>query len=375
MRNVPLDLEASMSAQSDLRRAIELMQDGEIEQAVARLNRLLGEAALDDKGRAAAYVWLAEARADSAFKRRCLEQALAHDPDNQQIRQGLHQLTTARPDLPPLRPHRRRAELEETPPVIGIVGGLNGPASGVLVNDAGLIATTSYAIGGAERATVSLDAERQLTGVVVRRFPIFDLALIDAPLRPARKLSIAPPSTITENAAFIALGYGGARLRGALSRFNERNGRHWLRTTIPPAQLLDAGGNPLYDENGQLLGLLTRNVDGAGNALAATISHVSALADQLQRDRRLLAHARYCAACGSRTRARLFGGRHCEICGAAQAMDLAEAALPPQVEKLAALYREDRARACGQCGARVGIYDGRCLRCGQAITSGAVAES
>ena len=124
-----------MSAQSDLRQAIELMQDGQIETAVAMLNRLIDSAELDDKGRAAAYVWLAEAREDSAFKIRCLEQALARDPDNRQIQQGLHQLAAARPkpgQLPPTAPARRPADLEETPPVIGILGGLNGPASGVL---------------------------------------------------------------------------------------------------------------------------------------------------------------------------------------------------------------------------------------------------
>ena len=159
-----------MSAQSDLRQAIELMQDGQVAPAVDLLNRLVRGSTLDDKGRAAAYVWLAEAREDSAFKIRCLEQALAHDPDNRQIRQGLNQLAAARAkpsQLPPTGNDHRQVKLAETPLVIGIVGGLNGPASGAFVNNAGLIATTSYAIGGVERVTVTLDAERHLAGVVV----------------------------------------------------------------------------------------------------------------------------------------------------------------------------------------------------------------
>ena len=57
-----------MDARAELRQAIELMQDGRVAQAVDLLNRLLGSSALDEKGRAAAYVWLAEAREDSAFK-------------------------------------------------------------------------------------------------------------------------------------------------------------------------------------------------------------------------------------------------------------------------------------------------------------------
>lgn len=366
-----------MSAQSGLRQAIELMQDGQVAPAVAMLNRLIGDAELDARGRAVAYVWLAEAREDRAFKIRCLEQALAQDPANQQIRQGLEQLRVAPPppaQLPPIGSDGRRAELDESPPVLGIVGGLNGPASGVFVNGAGLIATTSYAIGGAARITVRLDAERRLGGEVVRRFPTHDLALIETPLRSARKLSFAPPSMIADNSAFIALGYGGARLRGALFRLDSRGAGHWLRTTIPPAQLPDAGGNPLYDESGQLLGLLTRNVDGAGNALAARISHVVGLAGKLEGDRRLTPDSRACSACGSLTRARLYGGRHCETCGAAQAVDHTEAALPPQVDKLAALYGEDGGR-CAHCGGRSGSYAGRCLRCGQALSSGAVAGS
>jgi len=369
---------AAMSAQNDLRQAIQLMQDGVVAPAVDMLNRLIGDAELDDKGRAAAYVWLAEAREDSAFKIRCLERALEHDPDNQQIRQGLQQLMAARPQpgqLPALGPECPRSELDDVPPVLGIVGGLNGPASGVFVNSAGLIATTSYAIGSADRVTVTLDEERHQAGAVLRRFPMHDLALIETGLRLSRKPPAAPPSMIAENSAFIALGYGGTKLRGALGRLNSRRAQHWLRTTIPPIQLPDAGGNPLYDENGHLLGLLTRNVDGAGGALAIKMSQVVALAESLGRDRRLMPNARYCVACGSLTRARLYGGPHCETCGAAQEVDSAESALPPQVEKLAALYGEDAGRPCAHCDARVGSYEGRCLRCGHAAASSMVAES
>lgn len=367
-----------MSAQRDLRQAIEMMQDGQVASAVDLLNRLVENSKLDDKGRAAAYVWLAEAREDSAFKIRCLEQALAHDPDNRQIQQGLNQLAAARSkpgQLPPTGNDHRHAKPVEAPPVVGIVGGLNGPASGVLVNSAGLIATTSYAIGGVVRVTVTLDAERHLAGAVVRRYPTHDLALIETTLRTARNQSAAPPTMMAENSSFLALGYGGARLRGALARHSSAGARHWLRTTIPPAQMPDAGGNPLYDEYGQLLGLLTRNVDGAGNALAARFSHALSLASQLQRDRQLIPESRYCAACGSLTRAALYGGRHCETCGAAKALDRAEAALPPQIDKLAALYGDDAGQQCALCGARVGRYDGRCLRCGRAMARGTAKET
>lgn len=362
-----------MSAQNELRQAIELMQDGQAAPAADLLNRLVECAELDGKGRAAAYVWLAESREDRAFKIRCLERALEQDPENQQIRQGLHQLMAARPQpgqLPAMGADRGRDALDEAPPVIGIVGGLNGPASGVLVDDGGLIATTSYAVGGVERVTVTLDAQRHLAGDVVRRFPLHDLALVETPLRSARATAAAPPSMIAENSPFLALGYGGARLRGVLVQLNARQARHWLRTTIPPAQMPDAGGNPLYDDDGQLLGLLTRNVDGAGNALAIKMSPVLALTSQLRRDRRLMPDARYCGACGALTQAQLFGGHHCETCGAAQRND---GDYPRQADKLAALYGEDENHPCSHCGARAGAYEDRCQRCGRSVARNVVA--
>ena len=156
-----------MSAQNELRRAIELMQDGKVAPAVELLNRLVAGEELDEKGRAAAYVWLAESHDDGAFKIRCLEQALSHDPNNQQIRQGLQQVMAAPPPQSPrlaAGPALRRAELEELPAVVGILGGRNGPASGVFINEAGMVATTSYTIGSAIRATVMLDAKRHVTG-------------------------------------------------------------------------------------------------------------------------------------------------------------------------------------------------------------------
>lgn len=364
-----------MSAQNELRQAIELMQDGQAAPAVDLLNRLVECAELDGKGRAAAYVWLAESRQDNAFKICCLERALEQDPDNRQIQQGLQQLIAARPQpdqLPAMGADRQRAALEEAPPVIGVVGGLNGPASGVFVDDGGLIATTSYAIGSAERVTVTLDAGRHLAGEVVRRFPTHDLALIDVPLQTARGPASAPASMIAENSAFIALGYGGARLRGAFAQHNSRRARHWLRTTIPPVQMPDAGGNPLFDDKGQLLGLLTRNVDNAGNVVALKMSQVLALTSQWRRDRRLMPDARCCVACGALTRARLFGGGHCETCGAAQQGD---SDFPRQADKLAALYGEDDGPPCPHCGARVGAYEDRCLRCGRSVARGAVIGS
>ena len=367
----------AMGAQDDLRQAIQLMQDGEVETAVGMLNRLVAGQELDDSGRAAAYVWLAESREDGAFKIRCLEQALAHEPENQQIRQGLEQLLAAgtQPLQKPamLAPAGRTTELHQTPLVVGIVGGLNGLASGVFVNSAGLLATTSYAVGSAERVTVTLDAKRHLAGTIVRRFPLHDLALVETQMRLARIPSIAPPAMVADHTAFVALGYGGTRLRGVLQRNGRARAPHWLRTNLPLAQLPDAGGNPMVDENGQLLGILTRNADNAGNALGLMMSHIVALAEGFQRDRQLLPDSAYCNICGALTRARLYGGHHCETCGTALMHDVAEMPAPPQRAKLAELFGENDGPPCPNCGVSVGHYEGRCLRCGHAAARGAVA--
>lgn len=352
-------------AQDELRRAIEIMQDGRVEEAAAMLRRLVDEPTLDAKGRAAASVWLAEASDEQEHKQRCLERALEYDPDNLQIRQGLDQLMEqpAQPKHLPLMRAREETPVrhEEAPLAVAVLGGQNGPASGVIVGREGLLATTSYAVGGAEDLTLRLDGGRALAGKVTRRYPQYDLAFIAAPVELARKPAIAPPALIAENAAFVALAHRGARLRGALVPTLGGKHDHWLATTIPPAQLPDAGGNPLVDERGQLLGIMTRNIGANGNALALKMAQVTALAEQFQRDRQLLPQAGYCRACGGLARALIFGGATCETCGARLAAGDGQ---DIQSEELRQLYGEYAAPPCRHCGARLGSHAGRCLRCG-----------
>ncbi len=355
-------------AQDELRRAIQLMQDGKAEEAAGMLRRLVEAPALDAKGRAAAYVWLAEASEDRDYKRRCLERALAWEPDNLQIRQGLNQLRAApaQPEHLPLMRSRteKPIKLEQTPPVVGLDGGRNGLASGVFISRDGLLATTSYAVGSAEEMTVRLDSEREFAGRVASRYPPFDLAFVATDLELARKPTIAPPAMIAEDAAFVALGYGGASLRGLLVPGGGGTAGHCLGTNILPAQMPDAGGNPLIDERRQLLGILTRNIGAAGHACALKMSHVLALAEQYQRDRQLMPGAGYCRACGGLARALIFGGGTCETCGAR----LTAGETPDgQSEELTRLYGEHAGPPCRHCGARVGQYGGRCLRCGYAL--------
>ena len=366
-----------MTAQDDLRQAIQMMQQGQVDAAAGQLNRLANSPALDAKARAAAYVWLAESRVDRNFKVRCLERALEIEPDNSQIRQGLQQLRSApaQPSHLPTMPKPRESArpLQQTPRVVGIDGGVNGIASTAFVGGNGLLATTNYAVGSAPRVAVLLSGKQELAGTVIRRYPLYDLAFISTPLSLARKPAVAPPSMATQNLAFSAYSSLGARLRGQLAPADRDLPNHWLTTNIHLIQIPDAGGNPLYDTQDQLVGILTRNGDGSGTALAIKISHILALADMLRRDRQLLPHADCCPACGSLTQAGSYGGRTCETCGAALSGSKRRASADPDRDALMQLYGENKAQPCNHCQARVGAYDGRCLRCGQTQISRAAA--
>ena len=364
-----------MAAQDELRQAIQMMQTGQVEVAVNELSRLAKSPALDAKARAAAYVWLAESRADREFKRRCLERALEHDPENAQIRQGLRQLPAPPSNLPISRDERASARhLQQPPPVVGIDGGANGLASAAFIGVDGLVATISYAVGGAARVAVHIRGEQELKGAVVRRYPRHDLALISTPIRLARKPAIAPPATAASSLAFSAYSAAGTQLRGHAKDADRAPAVDWLATDIHPIQIPDAGGNPLYDGQGQLIGLLTRNCDSAGMALAIKVARVLALAEAYRRERQLLPHADCCSACGSLTQVAHYGGRACETCGAALAMEGRRPTSAPDRDALAQLYGEDAAQPCIHCGATVGTYAGRCLRCGRAIAGRAASS-
>lgn len=340
-----------------------MMQDGEAAAAATRLRQLARNPELDASGRAAAYVWLAETRDEHAFKRRCLELALECEPGNRQIQQGLSQL---RARAQPAGMPAPATPLDYVPAVVGIEGGVNGRASGVFLKASGMVATTSYAVGGVERLQARIEGESAVPARVIRRFPMVDLALLSTPLSLARKPPLLPDALGEGTTAAIAISADGARLRCQLRRHSHDPAWHWLQTNLPPLSLPDAGGIPLYAERGQLLGMLTLNVDAQGNALGLSAAQIADLAQRCQRERQLNPKAALCRACGGLALAASFGGRSCELCGAAlEAID-GEQPAPAQREQLMRLYGEQRGGPCPHCGARVGTYRGACLRCGGA---------
>lgn len=348
-----------MRAQDELRAAIRQMQAGDVT-AATKLRQLLNAGELDAAGQAAAHVWLAESSDDDGFKLHCLQNALACTPDNVQIQQGIQALLAEKPPAPSLPSAPR---LRSIPRVLGIDGGANGAASAVFVTKSGMLATTSYALGGAQDLTVSLVDGRTLEGKLLRRFPDMDLALAKLPLRLDGRLAIAPASALAVGQEFVALGFDGTRLQGKLTALEGVGAGHWLATNLPITKLPDAGGNPLYDDRGQLLGIMTRNTMGGGMALALKMSSILALAEQAQRDRQMQPGARCCPACGGLARAPIYGGRNCEFCGAGLPID--EDLSAPQTDILKQLYGEAASHPCAHCRSRVGFHGRRCLRCGR----------
>ena len=367
-----------MIAQPELLRAIQLVKAGEIEPASALLEQLVDDPDLDDHSRAVACLWLAETGDDRHFKINCLRRALVSEPQNVQVRQVLEQLKAGASHAPGQDSSQTigtAIRLAQPPLVVGISGGSNGPGSGIFLDTRGTVATTSYVVGGAQKVIVNIDATQPLDSKVVRRYPDSDLALIKTPVSLDQLDTIAPESMILTNEPFTALGFGGSKLRGRLRDPGGSSDGGLLLTNIPSAMMPDAGGNPLIDGNGQAHGILTRNVDHAsGCAWAIGMSQILTLANQYWQERILLPDAGYCACCGSRTRASVYGGVHCETCGARLADDAVLTLGTLDRGRLSQLYGENQSRACPHCDARVGFYGGCCLRCAH-VLDGASASA
>lgn len=356
-----------MIVRQDLQRAIELMQSGEAQAASASLRALIAEPDLDDHARATAYLWLAESRPDRDFKIDCLQRALVCEPQNLQVKEVLDQLQAeaAATQMPPAQ----SIELQAAPQVVGIRGGPNGPGSGMFVNHQGLIATTGYLTGSADTLSVDIDDEWTVAGQVVRRHPGSDLALIETPVRIGSLGSLAPAMLIARDELIVALAYAGQRAQGLVREVGTGARSQWLLTSLAPGMMLDAGGNPVWDTMGKIVGMLTRNADHvSGSLYALDVGQINRLAEQFLQERRLLPDAGYCGSCGSLTRAHRYGGRYCETCGALLPESEASATVSPEPERLNRIYDGNESQACPVCAAQVGFYADRCLRCGRELT-------
>lgn len=357
-----------MGGEDNLLRAINYMKSGDLQAAEPLLQAAVDDPALDEHGRAIACIWLAETGDDIAFKISCLGQALRHEPGNAQVKQKLDQLraqqVTQRPVASTAPSPSSSVRLAQAPPVLGIDGGVNGRGSGIFISRAGLVATTANVVGSALDLDVAYGGSGAAPGRVLRRYPTSDLALIETPVALGSLGYLMQGPVVIANEAITAMAYNGAKIRGAAQDPGDGARQGWLRTSIPVALSPDAGGNPLYDGRGYVLGLLTRNADHrAGSAWAISLPHILTLAEQSAQERRLLPSAAPCNACGGLAQAGHYGGRYCEICGARLPSESVSTLDPPDFERLAQVYGENQSRACPRCAAQAGYYAGQCLRC------------
>ena len=367
-----------MCGENDLLRAIELMKTGDLQPAVALLQQAADDPDLDEHGRAVACIWLAETQDDVGFKIGCLRQALRHEPGNPQIQQKLDQLHA--------RPIERHSGIQEptsptqgvcfakAPLVLGIDGGANGRGSGIFVNREGLVATTATVVGSALAVSIGCGNAQAVPGQVIRRYPESDLALIQTPVALESLEALERLPAVIASEAVTAVAHNGTKIRGTVQDVADGTRQGWLRTNILEAMTPDAGGNPLYDSRGHVLGLLTRNTNHATDmAWAISLSHILTLAEQSLQECRLLPNSATCGSCGCRTHAQHYGGRYCETCGARLLSAEVSFMDPPDIERLAQIYGENQSRPCPHCAAKAGYYAGLCLRCSHELAPGPLA--
>lgn len=363
-----------------LEMGIRALQAGSGEEGIRLLRIALKQNALPPELRAIAYLWLAETSRDAADRVRYLGLAASADPNNADARARLAQAMapTAAPPvtLPatgPLAPsHGTPPAAPVMPPtaapaaskvnvadyVARIIGGPAGAGTGVLIAD-GIIATTRHVVGSLERVTVEFHGMAQVAAIVVRSYPEFDLALLNVDHRVAGMLPITPLPRVPDDAPLIAVSFAGEMIEGRQRPTRRAMAAHWIPTTI--TRLPDAGGDPLFDDQLYLVGLLTDNTSRISeHRFGIHISAIRRALDALlseSRERRL-----YCPTCGSGSRAGAAGLYYCETCGAT--MPVARSIQRGPRSGTEAYY--PRGARCNHCGAEAGFYSGRCLRCGAA---------
>ncbi len=356
-----------------LEMGIAAVQKGSLAEGARLIRIAIKEGGLSPQMRAIAYLWLGETQSDPQQKRASYGEALAADPSNAEARQRLAALLTAQlPSTPNTRTtetHTMSAVQPTAQPTDGIniadhvanvIGGPNGPGTAFFVAQDGLLATTRHVVGGLQRVTVELHIGRQLQGTVVRAYTDLDLCLIHVDHNPGSLLPITPLPRVPENTPLTIVTYSGEVIRSAERPTNRVMAAHWIPTTA--ARLLDAGGNPLFDERNYLVGMMTKNTSRtSGHLFALHIAAIRRMVETFSREARTESRV-YCPDCGNASRAVGAGFFYCEQCGSTTPPARSMARYPiPQAD---AYYESGRIR-CTVCGSMAGMYNNVCVRCGQ----------
>ncbi|MFO7321652.1 MAG: serine protease [Chloroflexota bacterium] len=354
-----------------LETGIAAIQQGKREEGARFVRIALRNDELPPAVAAVAYLWLAETTDDVVQKRAYYNDALSADPANPDARERLKALLAAQspqPAPPASTPEATSFFQTVNPPrpgnapedaIVRVIGGPNGPGTAFFVTQNGLLATTRYVIGGSERITIELRNRRQVLGVVMRSWPDIDLALVQIDEGISELPPIAPYARVPDAAVLIAVPAGGQPFRGKQRPTKRVMASHWIPTDF--VRLPDAGGNPLFDEQNYLAGMLTRNTSrNSGYVYGVHIATIRRRVDQYLEETGTGERRAYCPACGYLSRATGNGYFFCEICGSV-APHARHLNRYPQPDP----FPEAGRATCMHCGAQAGFHNGRCLRCGQ----------
>jgi S1-C subfamily serine protease len=355
--------------------------------------------------RATALMWLSIAVQDTTERLQYLEEALHHDPSNGRVQQlmtnllsdGIDEMVTGtQPTVPPpytppdpmppvvnrtngtreisLNNIRGTRQLPEVAPGLGpvpeahffttveIVDGPTGRGSGFFITHDGLMVTTRHAVGNREVITINTGQNRQEQGRVVRSFPMLDLALVKVDIQIKSMMPFSNNTVVPENISLQVTTAQGYVLQGYSRSPHKPLKAGWFRTTM--RNLPDAGGSPIKDDRGTVIGMITRAVSPtSGELYGITIGTIRSEAETYLREVQIEPRYNYCPCCGSLSRALMFNGFYCEHCGAVMP---SMANIPRAYSaELDVLYHEREGNTCPRCSSRIGRWGGQCLRCGQ----------
>ena len=386
----------------NVERGITAIKNGNHVEGARLLKIALRDESLQGEMRALSYLWLAETKIDRQEKIECYNSALMADPGNEHAQKRLA-LLGATPPPPPTTtpgamlkqppsgvPGQERVAAPQAAPsarvpgvqdvqnafpatpatstsFVSVQGGPNGPATAFFVTRDGLLATTRYVVGGEEEITLQLASGERQNAQVVRSYPELDLAFIYSSLSVNQLPSPYNMPNIPPNMPLTAMAFSKENMLGHVRPTRSSTSPDWFPTTIE--DLSDAGGNPVFNDQNLLVGMLTHNSNRTspyvyGLNINTIFRYAEHYLEETRNNRKALL---YCTACGSLSRAGTVGGYYCEICGnlLSPAYNVNRRPQP----QLAAFYGENVYRACPNCDARVGYYDNECLRCGYEVTN------
>jgi hypothetical protein len=403
-----------MTAYQSMQQGIQAIQAGNPDEGRRLLRYALKDPTLKGRLRATTLNWLARVTADRDEKISLLNEALAADPGNDLAEEQLAELlsppkTRTRPAPPPppdlpgdtsaqrmpmpsTLPGIADAMIAPPPPapvyeppgttrpltspplaqpqpsqgdyyIVGVFDGPNGPGTGFFLTTDGIVATTRFVIGARESVTVEMEPGVRQVGQVLRSFPDMDVALVKVDQGVRELLTLSPLDDIPENAGLLVIPYRADRVYGRRRETGRSMAPHLFPTDM--VQLPDAGGGPVFNDRQQVVGMITRNISSSSAYVYGVhIAAVRRCLDIYRYEQRSVQDRLYCTSCGYASAAATVGGFYCEMCGTV--MPHARDQTRAQTPNMASWYGENTFAACTQCGARVGFYDGLCLRCGRA---------